>query len=50
MFITLFIIVGSGMVNLINESKKNEKSEVLKEKVYVKRKLDNLYVDKIIEN
>lgn len=45
MFLALCIIVGSGVVNVINTAKENEKSEVLKEKVYVKRKKDNIYVD-----
>lgn len=45
MFLTLCTIVGAGVFNVINESKENEKSEVLKEKVYVKNKKDNIYVD-----
>lgn len=44
-FLILFVIVGSGMVNLINESKENENSEVIKEKAYVKIKKDNVYID-----
>lgn len=44
-FLILFIIIGSGIINSINTSKDNEKSEVLKEKAYIKRKIDNTYID-----
>ena len=45
MFLILFMIVGSGIVNVIKTSNENENLEVSKEKAYIKRKIDNIYID-----
>lgn len=45
MFFMLFIVVGSGMVKVAKEINENEKSEILREKAYVKKKIDNMYID-----
>lgn len=45
MFLVLFMIVGSGIVSVVKTSNDNENLEVLKEKAYIKRKVDNVYID-----